>query len=103
MANAVGKDGICMSQCALVVVLILVIIMMLYYVSVYRRDMSSCPTEGICGGMDQLCICNGNETLRRSPGDLSRVLMGGNEGMKVEIPGVQAVKSLVSGVTSRWM
>ncbi len=60
---------------ALAVILVIVGLLILYYVVQYK-------SEGICGGYDQCCPCNGNETLaiRKdvTSNDLSKVAMGYN-------------------------
>jgi hypothetical protein len=45
--------------------LVVVALLMLYYVVMFIRDARLLSAvEGMCGGLDQLCHCAGNETFR---------------------------------------
>lgn len=64
------------------VVLLLASLLVIWYVYMFLID-SGILKENVCGGRDQLCPCDGNETMVASKNvvpvtnnDLSMVLMG---------------------------
>lgn len=66
------------------VLLLVVAILLLYYVVTFVADLKKLkPTENVCGGKDQGCVCDGNEMLTGgkwpsevSEGRLSKVTSG---------------------------
>lgn len=65
------------------VLLLITAIILIYYVSYFVADLKKLRRENICGGKDQQCVCDGNETMvgskwpeDTSEKDLSKVAMG---------------------------
>jgi len=78
MDNAIDRQSFCMSKCIVMVTLIIVVILMFYYVYNYKRDMLYSSFKKTCRCLKQTRACNYNEPLRRSPNELSRIMMGLN-------------------------
>ena len=65
------------------VLLLITAVLLIYYVSYFVADLKKLRSENVCGGKDQGCLCDGNETMvgskwpeDTSEADLSKVAMG---------------------------
>ncbi len=78
-----GCDGSKVTM-AIAASLLVVTLLIAYYVWTFAKDIgvvsgTNIGAETMCGGLDQLCCCNGNETMtskRVTDNDLSQVLSG---------------------------